>query len=69
MAVLRTAVSMLSAFEPDAENLTDKDVAKAKAFRLTGQITTICAAWMRIAKGQAPVCPRAISASPRISCI
>ena len=59
MAALRTAVSMLSAFEPDAENLTDKDLAQAKAFRLTGQITTICAAWMRIAKGLEPVCPRA----------
>ena len=54
MAVLRTAVSMLSAFDPDAENLSDKEVAKAKAFRLTGQITTICAAWMRIAKGPGP---------------
>jgi citrate synthase len=58
MAVLRTAVSMLSAYDDDAENLTDKDVAKAKAFRLTGQITTICAAWMRIAKNQDPVAPR-----------
>ncbi len=58
MAVLRTAVSMLSAFEPDAENLTDKAVAQAKAFRLTGQITTICAAWMRIARSLEPVCPR-----------
>ena len=58
MAVLRTAVSMLSAFDPDAENLSDKEVAKAKAFRLTGQITTICAAWMRIAKGLDPICPR-----------
>lgn len=58
MAVLRTATSMLSAYDPDAENLTDKEVAKAKAFRLTGQITTICAAWMRIAKGQEPVAPR-----------
>lgn len=58
MAVLRTAVSMLSAYDEDAENLTDKDIAQAKAFRLTGQITTICAAWMRIAKGQEPVSPR-----------
>lgn len=58
MAVLRTAVSMLSAFDPDAENLTDTEVAKQKAFRLTGQITTICAAWMRIAKGQEPIAPR-----------
>ncbi len=59
MAALRTAVSMLSAFDSEAENLTDKDAAKAKAFRLTGQITTVCAAWMRIAKGEAPVQPRA----------
>lgn len=58
MAVLRTAVSMLSAYDDDAENLTDKDVAKAKAFRLTGQITTICATWMRIAKNQDPIAPR-----------
>ncbi len=58
MAVLRTAVSMLSAFDPDAENLSDKEAAKAKAFRLTGQITTICAAWMRIVDGQVPIVPR-----------
>ena len=59
MAALRTAVSMLSAFDSDAENLTDKEAAKAKAIRMTGQITAICAAWMRIAKGEAPVQPRA----------
>jgi len=59
MAALRTAVSMLSAFEADAENLTDKDAAKAKAIRLTGQITAICAAWMRIVKGAEPIPPRA----------
>ena len=59
MAALRTAVSMLSAFDPDAENLSDKDAARAKAIRLTGQITTICAAWIRIVKGADPVAPRA----------
>lgn len=58
MTVLRTAVSMLAAFDADAENLTDKEVSKAKAFRLTGQITTICAAWMRIANGKEPIAPR-----------
>ena len=58
MAALRTAVSMLSAYDPDAEDLTDKELAKAKAFRLTGQITTICAAWMRIVKGEEPISPR-----------
>ena len=59
MAALRTAVSMLSAYDADAENLTDKEAAKAKAIRLTGQITTICAAWMRIVKGADPIPPRA----------
>ena len=58
MAVLRTAVSMLSAFDADGENLSDKERARAKAFRLTGQITTICAAWIRIAGGQDPIAPR-----------
>lgn len=58
MAALRTAVSMLSAFDPDAENLLDKEVAARKALRLTGQIMTICAAWMRIARGKTPVKPR-----------
>ena len=59
MAALRTAVSMLSAFDVEAEDLSDKEAAQRKACRLTGQITTICAAWMRIVKGEAPIAPRA----------
>lgn len=58
MAALRSAVSMLSAFDADAENLTDKERAMSKAIRLIGQITTICAAWMRITKGLEPIPPR-----------
>ncbi|MCY4145630.1 MAG: citrate/2-methylcitrate synthase [Chloroflexi bacterium] len=58
MSALRTAVSMLAAFDPDAENLLDKDVAARKALRLTGQIMTICAAWIRIVSGKNPVQPR-----------
>lgn len=58
MSALRTAVSMLAAFDEDAENLIDKDLALSKALRLTGQITTICAAWMRINQGLDPICPR-----------
>ncbi len=58
MVVLRTAVSMLAAYDDDAENLTDKEAAKSKAFRLTGQIASICAAWIRMAKGQETVAPR-----------
>ncbi|MGB7338979.1 MAG: citrate/2-methylcitrate synthase [Phototrophicaceae bacterium] len=59
MAVVRTATSMLSSFDPDAENLTDKAVAKQKAFRMTGQVVTICAAWTRIKEGKDVVAPRA----------
>ncbi|MCA9914576.1 MAG: citrate synthase, partial [Anaerolineae bacterium] len=58
MAVVRTATSMLSSYDPDAENLTDKDVARQKALRMTGQVTTICAAWNRIKDGKEPVAPR-----------
>ena len=58
MAVVRTATSMLSAFDQDAENLMDKDVARSKAARLTGQVASICAGWVRISNGQEPVAPR-----------
>lgn len=58
MAVLRSAVSLLSHYDADAENLKDKDVAQRKAIRLTGQITTLCAAWNRIRKGKEPIAPR-----------
>lgn len=58
MAVLRTAVSALAHYDPDSENLTDKDVARQKATRLTGQITTIVAAWDRIRQGNEPIAPR-----------
>lgn len=58
MAVLRTAVSALAHYDTDSENLTDKDVARAKAKRLIGQITSTVAAWGRIRRGQQPVPPR-----------
>ncbi|MDQ7025814.1 MAG: citrate/2-methylcitrate synthase [Anaerolineae bacterium] len=58
MAVVRTATSMLSSYDADAENLTDKDVAREKALRMTGQVTTICAAWNRIRSEQDPIAPR-----------
>lgn len=58
MAVVRTVTSMLSAYDPDAENLTDKDVARVKALRLTGQVATICATWVRISAGKDPIEPR-----------
>ncbi len=58
MAVLRTAVSALAHYDPQSENLTDKAIALEIATRMTGQITTISAAWDRIRKGQEPVAPR-----------
>ncbi len=58
MAVLRSAVSLLSHYDADAENLKDKAVAQQKAIRLTGQITTLCAAWNRIRQGHDPIAPR-----------
>ncbi|MEL6269517.1 MAG: citrate/2-methylcitrate synthase [Chloroflexota bacterium] len=58
MGVLRTVVSALAHYDPDSENNTDKDVAKQKAIRLTGQITSATAAWERIRVGEEPVAPR-----------
>jgi citrate synthase len=57
MAVLRTAVSALAYYDPDSEDMS-KPAVERKALRLTGQITTICAAWDRIRKGHEPVAPR-----------
>lgn len=57
MAVLRTAVSALAFYDPDSENYS-LDALRRKAVRLTGQVTTISAAWMRIRKGQEPLAPR-----------
>jgi citrate synthase len=57
MAVLRTAVSALSHYDADTEKM-DKATCKLKAVRLTGQITTLCAAWNRIRKGHEPIAPR-----------
>ncbi|NWF70387.1 MAG: citrate synthase [Chloroflexi bacterium] len=57
MAVLRTAVSLLALYDPEAEDMS-MDAVRRKAVRLTGQITTICAAWDRIRKGHMPIAPR-----------
>lgn len=57
MAVLRTVVSALAHYDADSESM-DKAVALKKSIRLTGQITTLCAAWDRIRKGKEPIAPR-----------
>ena len=57
MAVLRTAVSALALYDPDSED-NSMEANRRKAVRLTGQMTTICAAWDRIRKGKEPLSPR-----------
>jgi citrate synthase len=57
MAMLRTAVSALGLYDKDSED-NSQEANRRKAIRLTGQITTICAAWDRIRKGKEPVAPR-----------
>lgn len=58
MAVLRTATSMLAHYDADSENM-DIDAVVKKSFRLIGQVTTLCAAWIRISQGLEPVAPAA----------
>ncbi len=57
MAMLRTAVSALAMYDTDSED-NSAEANRRKAIRLTGQITTICAAWDRIRKGRDPLVPR-----------
>jgi len=56
MEVLRTGVSALSAYDPDAAD-NSKDATARKALRLTAQMPTLVAAWERIRRGKAPVAP------------
>jgi 2-methylcitrate synthase len=56
MEMLRTAVSLLSFFDP-AEAAIDRDNDRWKAARLIAQLPTIVARHHRIATGRAPVAP------------
>ncbi|HRL10750.1 MAG TPA: citrate/2-methylcitrate synthase [Aggregatilineales bacterium] len=58
MAVLRSVVSLLGIHDREGEAM-DADAVRHKAVRLTGQITTACAAWARLARGEEPVAPKA----------
>jgi citrate synthase len=58
MEVLRTAVSTLSMYDPDAEDMT-AEANLRKAIRLTAQTATIVTAFHRLRNGQEPVAPRA----------
>ncbi|WP_435319669.1 citrate synthase [Haloarchaeobius sp. TZWSO28] len=59
MAALRTTVSQLSAYDPDADaESTDEDANLRKGRRITAKIPTILAAFVRIRNGDDPVEPR-----------
>ena len=57
MEVLRTVTSMLSMYDPDANN-NDRDANIRKATRLTGQLPTIVAYWDCIRNGRDVVPPK-----------
>jgi citrate synthase len=61
MEVLRTGVSALSAFDPDAAD-NSREATLRKSLRLTAQMPTLVAAWERIRRGKSPVPP-----NPRLS--
>ena len=56
MDVLRSAVSFLSAYDPDAANHT-REANLRKAVRLTAQFASVTAAWHRISNGGDPISP------------
>src|SRR5260370_4621443 len=53
MEVIRTGVSALSAFDPDAAD-NSREATLRKSLRLTAQLPTLGAAWQRIRRGEAP---------------
>ncbi len=61
MEILRTGVSALSAFDPDADD-NSREATIRKAIRLTAQMPTLVAAWERIRRGKPLVAP-----NPRMS--
>jgi 2-methylcitrate synthase len=61
MEVLRTGVSALSMFDPDAAD-NSREATLRKAVRLTAQMPTLVAAWERVRRGKPPVTP-----NPRLS--
>src|ERR1700733_14194560 len=58
MEVLRTAVSLLSMYDSEAEDMSPEANLR-KAIRLTAQTATIVTAFQRIRGGNEPVAPRA----------
>jgi 2-methylcitrate synthase len=56
MEVLRTGISALSSFDPDAQD-NSREASLRKALRLTAQMPTLVAAWERIRRGKPVVAP------------
>jgi len=56
METLRTAVSALSLYDPEAEDMS-QEANRRKALRLTGQMGTLVAAFGRIREGKDPISP------------
>jgi citrate synthase len=56
MAVLRTAISTLGLYDPDADKM-DEEANRTKALRIQAQIPTIVTAFSRIRQGKEPVKP------------
>jgi citrate synthase len=56
MEVLRTGVSALSAFDPDAAD-NSREATARKAIRITAKMPTLVAAWERIRRGKPLVAP------------
>jgi citrate synthase len=61
MEVLRTGISALSSFDPDAAD-NSREATLRKTVRLTAQMPTLVAAWERIRRGKPVVAP-----NPRLS--
>ncbi|WP_280585635.1 citrate synthase [Halorubrum sp. Boch-26] len=59
MAALRTATSMLSAYDPDTEEETEDvtETPRRQGRRITAKIPTVLAAFERARQGEAPVAP------------
>ena len=57
MAALRTATSMLSAYDPDAEDDDDGEATIRQGRRITAKIPTVLAAFERVRQGEEPVAP------------
>lgn len=58
MAVLRTAISSLSLFDPEAQDMS-KEANLRKSLRIQAKISTIVTAYARIRNGKEPVQPKA----------